>query len=147
MVERSSRVPGGDHRSRPGCLGFTESGGRFFRAMPIAQPANGSPAAPTPPSRTKTEAKQDPGLAPSASTTVGVNTSANASSRYTITMRFSETNVGGDVGAESVIDLRNGGGTYDAGFVCKLFDLDELRPVLYRGQDAHTLAFTHCVRD
>ena len=78
-------------------LGFTESGGRFFRAMPIAQPQRfpgGSDAA----VEDKDGGQARPGARSSQHHCRG--TPANASSRYTITMRFLKR-TGGDVGAES----------------------------------------------
>ena len=74
-----------------------------------------------------------------AKNTVIADSTSKISSRYKISMRFPATEVGGDNGPDSIIDLRDGAGAYDAGFVCRVFELDNLRPAANRGQDAHVV--------
>jgi hypothetical protein len=128
-------------------LVFTERGNTLLRAAHFSSSAGqegGSAGMVAEAEGNKVQAAQ---ITPGTSSGGSAANAAGLSAKYTIEMRFPDTEVGGDVGHNSVIDLRDGAGDYDAGFVCKVFKLDDLRPATRHGQDAHVVSIKPVVSE
>jgi hypothetical protein len=80
-------------------------------------------------------------LASSSSTATTTTTSSpvtrNIATEFTAHLRFPPTLVGKAAGKEEIIDLQSQSGHYDAGFVCKVFSVNEILGPIHSQRDSH----------
>ena len=94
----------------------------------------------SPPSSNPSTIISPPSASPSTTGSATASDTATSDTTFRVQLRYPTTTIGDASGPDTIIDLKDNEGNYDAGFVCKPYALSELLGVDHSHTDSHLVS-------